>query len=208
MEDRSAERHPGPWRVMQVDSEFAGLLVAVSFLVLGLVSMPLTAGFVLGALSLGVVLALLLRFAPSVFCRTLVGTVIALAGSVLWWAEHKPRRPHSVSSNARYVLANNKSLALRHTGYWLECWFDPHENVDRCKLTDEKATMSFEDDFYPYIGHTPLPQSELDIRPWTGDAWIQSPDNRISVPVVYIRYGEILIPRSLYAEAKKQGWVC
>ena len=41
MEDHDAKRHPGPWQVMRVDSEFAGLLVAVGFLVLGLVSMPM-----------------------------------------------------------------------------------------------------------------------------------------------------------------------
>jgi hypothetical protein len=53
--------HPGLWRVMQVDSEFVGLLVAVGFLVLGLVSMPIATAFVLGAIALGVVVALLLR---------------------------------------------------------------------------------------------------------------------------------------------------
>jgi hypothetical protein len=40
MKQRDANRHPGPWRVMRVDSEFAGLLVAVGFVVMGLVSMP------------------------------------------------------------------------------------------------------------------------------------------------------------------------
>ena len=39
---------------MQLDSEFSGLLVAVGFLVMGLVSMPLATGFVLGAIALGV----------------------------------------------------------------------------------------------------------------------------------------------------------
>jgi Na+/phosphate symporter len=64
---------------MQLDSEFAGLLVAVGFLVLGLVSMPLAMGFVLGAIALGVVVALLLRFTPRKLSRVIVGTVIILA---------------------------------------------------------------------------------------------------------------------------------
>jgi len=38
MKDHDVNRHPGPWRVMQVDAEFAGLIVAVGFLVMGLVS--------------------------------------------------------------------------------------------------------------------------------------------------------------------------
>jgi hypothetical protein len=53
MKDRDASRHPGPFRIMRVDSEIAGLLVAVGFLVMGFVSMPIATGFVLGAIALG-----------------------------------------------------------------------------------------------------------------------------------------------------------
>ncbi|HZU41241.1 MAG TPA: hypothetical protein VE994_01115 [Terriglobales bacterium] len=51
--------HPGQWRIMQVDSGTAGLIVAAGFTVLGLVVEPV---FVLGALPLGVAVALLLRY--------------------------------------------------------------------------------------------------------------------------------------------------
>jgi hypothetical protein len=55
--------HPGPWRVMQVDSGVVGIAIAAGFVVLGLVSMPaLTLIFLLGAVPLGVAVALLLRF--------------------------------------------------------------------------------------------------------------------------------------------------
>jgi hypothetical protein len=72
MKDRDASKHPGPFRIMQVDSEIAGLLVAVGFLVMGFVSMPIATGFVLGSITLGVVVALLLRFTPksSVACSS------------------------------------------------------------------------------------------------------------------------------------------
>ena len=84
MENHDAKRHPGPWLVMQVDSEFAGLLVAVGFLVMGLVSMPLATGFVLAAIVLGVIVALVLRFTPRKFSRVILGTVIVLAVFALW----------------------------------------------------------------------------------------------------------------------------
>jgi hypothetical protein len=61
MKQHEANCHPGPWRVMRVDSQFAGLLVAVGFVVMGLVSMPIATWFLLGALLLGVGVALLLR---------------------------------------------------------------------------------------------------------------------------------------------------
>jgi hypothetical protein len=204
MENHDAKRHPGPWRVMPVDSEFAGLLVAVGFLVMGLVSMPLATGFVLGAIALGVVVALLLRFTPRKLSRVIVGTVIILAAFALWWVGHKPRRPRTVSSNALYVLPNNVPFRLHKTGYWLECWFDQHENDDRCKLSDENGNGAFEDVFLPCVGQTPLPQSELAFKRLTGDTWTQSPDGRINVPVVYLDNGQILLSRSLYAEAKQE----
>jgi len=190
---------------MQLDSEFAGLLVAVGFLVMGLVSMPLATGFVLGAIALGVVVALLLRFTPRKLSRVIVGTVIILAALALWWIGHKPRRPHTVSPSALYVLPNNVPFRLHKTGYWLECWFDQHENVDRCKLSDENGNVAFEDVFLPCVGQTPIPQRELVLDAhWSGSTWTQSQDKRINVPVVYLKYRQILLSRTLYAEAKQE----
>jgi len=206
MENHDAKRHPGPWRVMQLDSEFAGLLVAIGFLVMGLVSMPLATGFVLGAIGLGVVVALLLRFTPRKFSRVIVGTVIVVAAFALWWVGHKPRRPQTVSSNALYVLPNNVPFRLHKTGYWLECWFDQHENVDRCKLTDENGNGAFEDVFLPCVGQTPLPQSELVFHRFTGETWTQSPDKSVNVPTVYLDNGQTLLSRSFFAEAKQQAY--
>lgn len=56
------KRHPGPWRIMQVDTGFAGIVVAAGLVVLGLVGLPtLTPVFLLGALPVGIAVALLLR---------------------------------------------------------------------------------------------------------------------------------------------------
>jgi len=204
MKEHDANRHPGPFRFMRVDSEFAGLLVAVGFLVMGFVSMPIATLFVLGAVALGVVVALLLRFTPKKFTRVALVTVIILATGALWWEGHKPRRPRTVSSNSLYVLPNNVPFTLHKTGYWLDCWFDERANVDRCKLTDEKGTRSFEDVFLPCEGQTPLPQRELVFNTRrTGSVWTLSPDKGINAPVVYLENGEPLLPQSLYAEAKR-----
>jgi hypothetical protein len=206
MKDRDASRHPGPFRIMRMDSEIAGLLVAVGFLVMGFVSMPIATGFVLGAIALGLIVALVLRFTPKKFTRVVLGTVIILSVVVLWWEGHNPHRPRTVSSNALYVLPNNIPFTLHKTGYWVDCWFDEHANVDRCKLTDEKGAESFEDVFLPCVGQMPLPQGELvfDTK-WTGYTWTRSPDKRINVPVVYIKYHGVFLPQSFYAEAKRDA---
>ena len=46
---------------MQVDSEFAGLLLAAGFLVMGAVGLDIGKFFVLGAIGFGVLVALILR---------------------------------------------------------------------------------------------------------------------------------------------------
>ncbi|MGA7970001.1 MAG: hypothetical protein WBQ00_10385 [Terriglobales bacterium] len=61
MKHREGTPHPGPFRGMRVDSEFAGLLLAGGFLVMGAVGLDIGKFFVLGALGLGVGVALLLR---------------------------------------------------------------------------------------------------------------------------------------------------
>jgi hypothetical protein len=210
MKVHDARRHPGPWRVMSVDSETAGILVAVGFLAMGLFSIPVVRWFVLGCLALGGVVAVLLRFTPWKFIRLMgrltVGALIILAAYALWPTGHSPRRPHTVSSNAVYVLSNKAPSGLFQTGYWLECWFDQHQNNDVCKLTDRNGNGLFEDVFVTCGIQATIPQSELIIQPETGRRWIQSHDARVSVPIPYVRYGQILFPKSLYAEAKQQGY--
>ena len=57
MKDQGA-KHPGPWRIMRIDPEFAGLLVVVGFLMMGFVTMPI---LLLAAVPVGIGVALLLR---------------------------------------------------------------------------------------------------------------------------------------------------
>jgi hypothetical protein len=206
MRDRGSSRHPGPFRMMQVDSEIAGLFVAVGFLVMGFVSMPIATGFVLGAIVLGLIVALVLRFTAKQFTRVVLGTVIILAAGFLLWEGHNPRRPRTVSSNALYLLPNNVPFTLHKTGYWLDCWFDEHANVDRCKLTDEQGGESFEDVFLPCAGQTPLPQGELVFDTLlTGYTWTRPPDKGLNLPVVYIKHHGALLPQRFYAEAKRDA---
>jgi hypothetical protein len=61
MKNHDANRHPGPFRGMRVDSEFAGLLLAAGFLLMGAVGLDIGKFFVLGALGFGLAVALLLR---------------------------------------------------------------------------------------------------------------------------------------------------
>ena len=61
MKHHDTSRHPGVMRFMRVDAEFAGILVALGFVVMGVVGIPIVKWFLLGALVLGVGVAVLLR---------------------------------------------------------------------------------------------------------------------------------------------------
>jgi hypothetical protein len=62
MKQRDSNRHPGPFRIMRADAEFAGFIVAIGFIVMGLIGIPIAKWFLLGAIALGGGVALLLRF--------------------------------------------------------------------------------------------------------------------------------------------------
>jgi hypothetical protein len=61
MKRHETKPHPGPFRFVRVDAEFIGLVVALGFVVMGVVSIPIAKWFLLGALLLGAGVALLLR---------------------------------------------------------------------------------------------------------------------------------------------------
>lgn len=188
---------------MSVDSETAGILVAVGFLAMGLVSISVVRWFALGCLALGAAFAVLLRFAPKNVIRPIAGVVVVCIMAVLWWAGRSPQRPHTVSPSAIHVQPTDAPFMLRLTGYWLDCWYDKNADVDRCKLTDGRGYGVFEDVFLPCAGQTPLPQRELVFKDrWIGSAWTRS-DKGIYVPTVYLANGQVLLPRSLYEEARQ-----
>ena len=74
-----------------------------------------------------------------------------------------------------------------------------------CSDAYEKGAVLFEDVFLPCVGKEPLHQSVLVFngrRLWTADIWNRSPEKGTKVPVVFMN-GQVLLPRSFYAEAKR-----
>jgi hypothetical protein len=62
MQQPTPKPHPGPFRFMKVDAEMTGVLIALGFTILGFVSMPIAAWFIVGAILAGSAIALLFRF--------------------------------------------------------------------------------------------------------------------------------------------------
>ena len=62
MKDHSPTPHPGPYRIMRVDSESAGIIIAVGFVLMGIVGIPIAKWFLIAGIVLGIGVALLLRY--------------------------------------------------------------------------------------------------------------------------------------------------
>ena len=63
MKQHQVEPHPGPFRIPRVDAEIAGILVAIGFIVMGVVAIPIVKWFLLGAVVLGGLFAAFRYFA-------------------------------------------------------------------------------------------------------------------------------------------------
>jgi hypothetical protein len=62
MKPREENPHPGPFRIPSVDSGIAGIIIAIGFVVMGLVAFPIGKWFLLSALALGLAVALVLHY--------------------------------------------------------------------------------------------------------------------------------------------------
>jgi hypothetical protein len=131
--------------------------------------------------------------------------IIALGSSFLWWAGRPPKRPHNFPSNAIYIETGVVPFKIRSTpGTWLGCWYDPTDQFDHCRLTDENGRLKFEDVFLPYEGQGPIPQAALVFDTHrTGTLWTGSYEKGIRVPVIYLADGQILLPKAVFEEAKR-----
>ena len=138
----------------------------------------------------------------------IVGIVVVLgiicAAIALWRFGRPPKRPPNLSANALYIERGVVPFKLSNSGEWLDCWFDEHERVDRCKLTNMNGWTEFEDVFLPYTGQASPSRADLVLdRRRTGQLWSGTYEKGTRYPIVYLANGTILLPRSEYDKAKR-----
>ena len=134
----------------------------------------------------------------------LFAAILLILIGVFWWTSRPPRRPAGLSANALYIERGVVPFKLSSTpGDWIDCWFDQHQQIDRCKITDETGKLEFEDVFVPYEGQSPVPQDRLRFAQGTGSIWTGTYENHLRYPLIYLTDGEILLPRSDFQKAKE-----
>jgi hypothetical protein len=55
--------HPGPFRITKASPGFAGILLAIGFVVMGVIALPIAKWFLLGVLAVGGAIAFILHLA-------------------------------------------------------------------------------------------------------------------------------------------------
>jgi hypothetical protein len=124
--------------------------------------------------------------------------------SLMWWGSRFPKRPANISPRGVFLEVGSVPFKLSTHGDWLECWKDEKANVDRCKYTDEKGVVYFEDFVLPYEGISPVPEEELVIDTGrTRGFHYGVTDKNIRFPLIFLRNGQILLPQSDYERGKQ-----
>ncbi len=139
----------------------------------------------------------------------------ALLGLNYWWANVPPPRPANVPSTAVYYGGLATPFPASKNGEWVNCWFDPVQNVDKCRVAFADGRLLYEGVYLPYEKQMPIPQSELSLDSKTMNRAQEQVEVNASnqessepgtqvVPLVYLRDGDVLIPEKGYAAGKKR----
>jgi hypothetical protein len=130
--------------------------------------------------------------------------IVGIPVSFMWRASIPPPTPQNLSARAIYIERGTTPFKITRTGDWLDCWFDDREKVDRCQMTDLRGAVEFEDIFVPLPGHPPAMTADLQFDSKTGSLRTGSDvDGKwVAVPIVFLRDGAVLIPKSRYDEGK------
>jgi hypothetical protein len=113
-----------------------------------------------------------------------------------WWSTRTPQRPAIVAKDAVFLWAPHVGLPAPRRGWWLSCRCDAGR--DYCRLSDILGNTEYDGEFITFGTQTAEPGNELTIDPkkstehkiWVGDKL---------VPLVYLKNGDILIPRESYS---------
>jgi hypothetical protein len=141
--------------------------------------------------------------------------LIAAFKFIYWWADTPPKRPANVPSSAVFFWGPPVGLPAPKRGDWITCWFDPKQNVDRCRIVRMNGSLQYEGVFIPYGGQAPIPENQLLID----SKMTNLAQERVSVnatrpdsdepgwnivPLIYLHNGEILVPEIGYEPARQR----
>ena len=128
-----------------------------------------------------------------------LGWAVVLVGIPLGLAAYRARRPADMqAANTAWVNAPAVPFGFYH-GWWLGCWVDPDQQSNRCRLYGPglNPPTVYEGRYLPCEGKSPVPVSELKIRPLNDsvDMWL-----RPKGVAVLLQDGRLLVPAENYED--------
>jgi hypothetical protein len=115
--------------------------------------------------------------------------------ALYWWSGTTPGRPKTVASNAVFLWAPNLPFPRPRRGSWLSCSCDAGH--DHCTLSTVDGVHEYSGEYITYGSQTAAIDGQLGIDPkesTKNGVWV----GEVLVPLVYLRDGEILIPKDRY----------
>jgi hypothetical protein len=131
-----------------------------------------------------------------------LGWAIVLVAIPLGLTAYRARRPADMPA-ANTVWINAPAVPFGfYRGWWLGCWVDSGQRVNRCRLYagDLRPSTVFEGRYLACDGESPVPLSELKIRPPSNSAamWLW-PDG----VAVILQDGRLLVPAERRGDCAK-----
>jgi hypothetical protein len=103
--------------------------------------------------------------------------------------------PKDMPPGAHFVQSGYNVSSNEPTGNWLACWVEREQAANRCRVTDQKGMVIFEDFYLPLDSSTPAPEEQLRII--AEDAhklWVTGSAEGTPVPVIPLANGRLLVP--------------
>jgi hypothetical protein len=120
----------------------------------------------------------------------LVAVPIILMASCVGYSAFQARRPKDMP-NAIWIDAPAVPFGFYH-GWWEGCWVDADQQTNHCRLYagQSRSPVVFEGRYMPCEGKSPIPMSELKLRPpaHSESMWI------FPGFVAFLENGRILVP--------------
>ena len=132
----------------------------------------------------------------------LVGIALVVVGFVatIRLANTIPHRPRRVDRSAVFLWAPAVGFpGLPRRGWWFSC--SEQRGHDFCKLSSLDGNTEYEGEFVRYGDKGFVPANQLQIIPEkTAETETKIWMGHILVPIVFLRSGDVLIPKDEYGE--------
>jgi hypothetical protein len=141
-----------------------------------------------------------LKIAPAwILLITFVAVPILLIASSVGYSAFQARRPKDMP-NAIWVHAPAVPFGF-YRGWWEGCWVESDQQTNHCRLYARNLdpAVVFEGQYLPCDGSSPIPMSELRLRPPSNgeSMWI------FPGFVAFLQNGRILVPLENIRECPK-----